>query len=142
MPYNPYTQPYTTTTATSLDKVKFMPAKGQPDSWTLRLPDATGDGHHRWDYTHVHASRTCDCHSCVLSREEEREEREREEKEREDRERELDIELERERERERQRTLEWHERELQWELERERKKELSRLAHARRNQRRLGYYRS
>jgi hypothetical protein len=59
--------------------IAYRPPPGQPDQWTLRVPDAGGDGYHRWEYTHVHAaSAVCTCRKCERERERGEIERERE----------------------------------------------------------------
>ena len=58
--------------------ITYRPPPGQPDQWSLRVPDATGDGWHKWEYTHIHAPAECACRECMRDREREREERERE----------------------------------------------------------------
>jgi hypothetical protein len=82
---NEYT--VTVPTASQLTKVgptyvpskamSYRPPPGQPDQWTLRVPDAGGDGYHRWEYTHVHAASEA-CRKYEQERERAKIERERE----------------------------------------------------------------
>ncbi|KAI5858711.1 hypothetical protein BZA05DRAFT_382217 [Tricharina praecox] len=60
----------------------YRPPANQPDHWSLRVPDAAGDGWHKWEYTHMHAPAECGCRECAKDREREREREERMEKER------------------------------------------------------------
>jgi len=67
----------TTTTITPSRDLTYRPDPNQSDAWSIRVPDANGDGYHKWEYTHVHSM--CACRKCEREREKARErERERE----------------------------------------------------------------
>ncbi|KAF8253820.1 hypothetical protein K440DRAFT_618312 [Wilcoxina mikolae CBS 423.85] len=67
---------FSTTTITPTRDLTYRPDPNQSDAWSIRVPDANGDGYHKWDYTHVHS---CTCRKCERERERARErERERE----------------------------------------------------------------
>jgi len=56
----------TTSKVTQTSGLTYRPDPKQSDAWSVRVPDANGDGYHKWEYKHVHV---CTCRKCERERE-------------------------------------------------------------------------
>lgn len=66
----PYTRPLPSMASVvpATRNMTYRAAPGDRDNWTLKVPDANGDGYHRWEYKHVHEG-VCQCRDCLRERE-------------------------------------------------------------------------